>query len=87
MASSPPPNSAAAGDDEGGAAAEPEVAAAATKGYRVRDYQNPDAGAALWRSYKTVGESWKNFAMKRISKPADIYPVFRELFEKRREPA
>ena len=50
-------------------------------------FGNPDAGAALWRSYKTVGESWKNFAMKRISKPADIYPVFRELFEKRREPA
>lgn len=50
-------------------------------------FGNPDAGAALWRSYKTVGESWKNFAMKRIAKPADIYPVFRELFQKQKEHA
>jgi len=41
------------------------------------DTQN---GAALWRSYQTVSENWPNFAMKRIAKPGDIYPVFRELF-------
>lgn len=50
-------------------------------------FGNQDDGRALWRSYKTVGESWKNFAMKRIAKPADIYPVFRELFEKRQAAA
>lgn len=43
---------------------------------------NPDRGAALWRSYLEVAESMANLAMKRVSKPADIYPVFRELFLK-----
>jgi len=50
-----------------------------------REYElfgNPDVGAALWRAYKRVGTDWKNFATKRIARPADIYPVFRELFEK-----
>lgn len=37
-------------------------------------------GAALWRCYRTVAEEWENFAMKRIARPSDIYPVFRELF-------
>lgn len=41
-----------------------------------------DSGAELWRAYRTVTEEWKNFATKRISKPADIFPVFRELFKK-----
>lgn len=39
-------------------------------------------GAVLWQAYRTVAEVWANFAMKRISKPGDIYPVFRELFAK-----
>lgn len=38
------------------------------------------SGAALWRSYRTVADEWENFAMKRIARPGDIYPVFRELF-------
>ncbi len=38
------------------------------------------SGAALWRSYRTVAGNWPNFAMKRIARPGDIYPVFRELF-------
>jgi len=43
-------------------------------------FGNPDAGAALWRSYRDVAVARENFAMKRVTKPADIYPVFRELF-------
>ncbi len=43
------------------------------------------AGAELWRSYRKISSLWPNFAMKRISRPADIYPVFRELFTKRQE--
>jgi uncharacterized sporulation protein YeaH/YhbH (DUF444 family) len=45
-------------------------------------FGNPEYGAALWRAYRTVAEGWGNFAMKRIARPADIYPVFRELFAK-----
>jgi uncharacterized sporulation protein YeaH/YhbH (DUF444 family) len=45
-------------------------------------FSNEDAGAELWRAYRTVAESWKNFATKRIAKPADIFPVFHELFKK-----
>ena len=43
-------------------------------------FGNPEAGAALWRSYREVAAERENFAMKRVTKPADIYPVFRELF-------
>ncbi len=45
-------------------------------------FASDDSGAELWRAYRTVTEGWKNFATKRISKPADIFPVFRELFKK-----
>jgi len=40
-------------------------------------------GVELWREYRNVARHWANFAMKRISRPADIYPVFRELFAKK----
>jgi uncharacterized sporulation protein YeaH/YhbH (DUF444 family) len=43
-------------------------------------FKDPDNGAALWRAYRQVNEKWPNFAMKRIARRADIYPVFRELF-------
>ena len=43
-------------------------------------FQDARSGAALWRAYQEVSDQWRNFAMKRISKPGDIYPVFRELF-------
>ncbi|MFQ5970826.1 MAG: YeaH/YhbH family protein [Alphaproteobacteria bacterium] len=43
-------------------------------------FRDTSEGAALWRSYRAVAENWPNFAMKRIAKPGDIYPVFRELF-------
>lgn len=36
----------------------------------------------LWREYEKLQGAHSNFAMQRIEKPADIYPVFRELFKK-----
>ncbi len=39
-----------------------------------------DNGTSLWRAYRSVGETWPNFQMTRIAKPAEIYPVFRKLF-------
>jgi uncharacterized sporulation protein YeaH/YhbH (DUF444 family) len=45
-------------------------------------FASEDSGAELWRAYRTVAELWPNFATKRISKSADIFPVFRELFKK-----
>ncbi|MDE2181500.1 MAG: YeaH/YhbH family protein [Alphaproteobacteria bacterium] len=45
-------------------------------------FASEDSGAELWRAYRTVADVWPNFATKRISKPADIFPVFRELFKK-----
>ncbi|MCV0424384.1 MAG: YeaH/YhbH family protein [Roseibium sp.] len=40
------------------------------------------SGMELWEAYRQVTETWPNFARKRVSKAADIYPVFRELFAK-----
>lgn len=45
-------------------------------------FASEDSGAELWRAYRTVAEEWDNFATKRIAKPADIFPVFHELFKK-----
>lgn len=45
-------------------------------------FSSEESGAELWRAYRTVAKDWKNFATKRIAKPADIFPVFRELFSK-----
>jgi len=45
-------------------------------------FASEESGAELWRAYRTVAALWPNFATKRISKPADIFPVFRELFRK-----
>ncbi|NRG19979.1 YeaH/YhbH family protein [Rhizobiales bacterium] len=44
-------------------------------------------GMELWRAYRGVAAKLGNFAMKRIARPADIYPVFRELFARRSEGA
>ena len=41
----------------------------------------------LWRGYQNLTETAKNFAMRKVSNPADIYPVFRELFARNREKA
>ena len=45
-------------------------------------FGNEENGAELWRSYRSVAENFPNFATKRIATPADIFPVFRELFSK-----
>ncbi|MBV8977298.1 MAG: YeaH/YhbH family protein [Alphaproteobacteria bacterium] len=45
-------------------------------------FASEDSGAELWRAYRTVAEEWDNFATKRIARPADIFPVFHELFRK-----
>jgi uncharacterized sporulation protein YeaH/YhbH (DUF444 family) len=45
-------------------------------------FASEDSGAELWRAYRTVAQEWPNFATKRIAKPADIFPVFHELFKK-----
>lgn len=37
----------------------------------------------LWQEYTDIRRKWDNFAMKRIERVADIYPVFRKLFKKR----
>jgi uncharacterized sporulation protein YeaH/YhbH (DUF444 family) len=45
-------------------------------------FRSTDHGTSLWRSYRQVGQNWRNFQMARIAKPGDIYPVFRQLFGK-----
>ena len=47
-------------------------------------FANEESGAELWRAYRTVAKRWDNFATKRIAKPSDIFPVFRELFARDR---
>jgi len=42
----------------------------------------------LWMEYENLQQKWNdNFAMHQIEDPADIYPVFRKLFEKKTEGA
>ena len=36
----------------------------------------------LWHAYAQVAQMHRNFAQQRIVSPADIFPVFRELFRK-----
>jgi uncharacterized sporulation protein YeaH/YhbH (DUF444 family) len=36
----------------------------------------------LWEQYAQVPDHHPHFAMQKIVTPADIYPVFRELFKK-----
>ena len=36
--------------------------------------------SVVWSGYETIDDVQENFAMKRVSGPGDIYPVFRELF-------
>ncbi len=50
-------------------------------------FKSSDNGTALWRAYQEAGKSWDNFQAKRISRPSDIYPVFRELFAKQNKSA
>jgi uncharacterized sporulation protein YeaH/YhbH (DUF444 family) len=48
-------------------------------------FGSTENGTSLWRAYNAVDGKWPNFQMRRIAAPADIYPVFRELFA--RQPA
>ena len=46
----------------------------------IEAFANEENGAELWRTYRKLALEAANFAMKRIAKPNDIFPVFRELF-------
>lgn len=46
-------------------------------------FSSDENGVELWRAYRQVALRWPNFAMKRIARPEEIYPVFRELFARR----
>lgn len=50
-------------------------------------FSDDESGAELWRAYREVREAWENFATKRIARPSDIFPVFRELFSKEEKDA
>ncbi len=39
----------------------------------------------LWQEYLVLKDNWPNFAMRRIESISDIYPVFRQLFQKHSE--
>ncbi|MGY6213686.1 YeaH/YhbH family protein [Methylolobus aquaticus] len=43
---------------------------------------NNDNRQGLWAEYEKVEEAWPNFAMRAIYDASEIYPVFRELFQK-----
>jgi hypothetical protein len=43
----------------------------------------PDRHQSLWEAYEEVRQIFPQFAMRQIDEPADIYPVFRDLFKKR----
>ena len=43
-------------------------------------------GTTLWRTYKGV-KSTSRFAMRRVNQRSDIYPVFRDLFQKNQDAA
>jgi uncharacterized sporulation protein YeaH/YhbH (DUF444 family) len=43
----------------------------------------PDRHQSLWEAYEEVKAQHPNFAMRQIDGPADIYPVFRDLFRRR----
>ncbi|MBS0467367.1 MAG: YeaH/YhbH family protein [Proteobacteria bacterium] len=41
----------------------------------------------LWHEYSQIGPQYAHFAMRKVSEPADIYPVLRDLFKKEGVPA
>lgn len=49
-------------------------------------FRSTENGTSLWRAYRMVAERWQNFQMTRIAGPADIYPVFHQLFAKQSTP-
>jgi uncharacterized sporulation protein YeaH/YhbH (DUF444 family) len=42
-------------------------------------------GTELWRTYEKAGADHAHFAMAKVGRRTDIYPVFRKLFERRAE--
>jgi len=44
-------------------------------------------GTELWRTYEKAGAGRDDFAMAKVGRRTDIYPVFRKLFERRAEGA
>lgn len=40
------------------------------------------AHQSLWNEYKNIEQEYENFAMKNIRQVSDIYPIFREFFQK-----
>jgi len=44
--------------------------------------ENQSGNSSLWVEYEEVKASDLNFAMRRVSQPQEIYPVFRDLFRK-----
>ena len=49
--------------------------------------QVADEEQNLWDEYTQVDEACANFAMRKVTDPAQIYPVFRDLFKKEGEAA
>jgi uncharacterized sporulation protein YeaH/YhbH (DUF444 family) len=43
--------------------------------------------SVVWSSYQELAERCKDFAMRQVSHPAEIYPVFRDLFSGAQEAA
>lgn len=43
----------------------------------------PDRHQSLWEAYEEVRAAHSHFVMRQIDGPADIYPVFRDLFRRR----
>jgi uncharacterized sporulation protein YeaH/YhbH (DUF444 family) len=44
------------------------------------DDASPSMTSVVWSGYQEVAQRHANFAMKRVTTPGEIYPVFRELF-------
>ena len=47
----------------------------------------PSPPTDLWRTYGQIAAEHKNFAMRKVADPTQIFPVFHELFAKQREKA
>ncbi|WP_417829424.1 YeaH/YhbH family protein [Thalassospira sp.] len=50
-------------------------------------FSTAEGETALWKAYAPLASSSPRFALKRVTKASDIFPVFRELFAKNRAEA
>ena len=46
------------------------------------EYMSVSDDSPLWDSYSALEGEAANFAMRHVSSPADIYPVFHDLFSR-----